>query len=87
MLIECALCDKHSYNCYVDSVTDDFIFLVQVTVFAKSFTPDTTADISAGFIFPYACGGDPVEIRRWFKQTVERLAGLYKRPDAIEIGI
>nr|CAB3236197.1 D-amino-acid oxidase-like [Phallusia mammillata] len=59
----------------------------QVTVYSSKFSPDTTADISAGFIFPYACGGDQRLLELWFKQTLDRLCELYKRDDAFEIGI
>ena len=56
-----------------------------MTIFSDSFSPDTTGDTSAGFIFPYLCGDNP-DIRRWLRMTVDYLCELHKLPNALEIG-
>lgn len=58
---------------------------VQVTVFSKEFSPNTTGDISAGFIYPFL-SPENVEVSKWFKLTLDRFAELHKLPNAYEIG-
>ncbi len=38
---------------------------VEVTLLADRFSPNTTSDVSAGVIFPYAVGQTPLEDIRW----------------------
>ncbi|XP_078485054.1 D-amino-acid oxidase-like [Ciona intestinalis] len=59
----------------------------QVTIFYDECSPNTTGDISAGFIYPYECGNDEENQAIYFRQTLERFRVLYDRQDALEIGI
>ncbi|CAK8688045.1 D-aspartate oxidase-like [Clavelina lepadiformis] len=57
----------------------------QVTVFYKECSPDTTGDVSAGFIYPYICSGHKVNY--WFSETMKYFSEIYKLPNAFEMGV
>lgn len=52
---------------------------VNVTIFAKEFSPNTTSDISAGYWQPFLLGDTPAnKIFKWSKITYDYLLKLWK---------
>ena len=60
--------------------------ILQVTLFYDKLSPNTTGDISAGWLLPFKCDGEDEKIARWFKQTFDWMAHLYKKSNSIDIG-
>uniref|UniRef100_H2YNG4 D-aspartate oxidase n=1 Tax=Ciona savignyi TaxID=51511 RepID=H2YNG4_CIOSA len=59
----------------------------KVTIFYAESSPNTTGDISAGFIYPYECGQDATNQAQYFRDTMEYFRAIFDRPDAFEIGV
>lgn len=60
---------------------------VDLTVFYDEMSPNTTADVSAGWIYPSKVNGKDAEIRKWFDLTFEHLSALHKAGNSAEMGI
>lgn len=60
---------------------------VNVTVFYDKSSPDTTGDVSAGWVCPFTWFGDEADIRRWYRTTFDYLSELFKEKESLEIGV
>lgn len=61
---------------------------VSVTVYSSALTPETTADVSAGFIFPYLYGNsNPELMNKWTKETIAHIRELASKNEPVATSI
>ncbi|XP_017479610.1 PREDICTED: D-aspartate oxidase-like [Rhagoletis zephyria] len=61
----------------------------EVTIFSEKWSPQTTGDVSAGFIYPYAVGEQtpPCLLKRTLADTVQFYERLIRNPESGKFGL
>ena len=67
----------------------------QITLISDRFSPYTTSDKSSGCIIPFDVTDPPCsdsvegtgDIRRWARETIDHVEGLYHSPEVAQIGV
>lgn len=67
----------------IESIPD-----IDITIIAEQWSPNTTGDGSAGFLYPYLKGKTPPQkISNWFRETIGYLDNYFRSSDGGKLGI